>query len=177
LAERVVKIPQLQRLLRYICETDLNITWRRFFDSGGCGARSGDTVFRLDVHWHKHERARAGVDFGTLSVRVSLVDSERGPIGAGTASIHCIEKRRPDFATQRHADHMDALVLAMRKALATAGVKVSRLRQLLGPTGSSVVPVGKRARAAGRLYLCAITGRGAKRHRLRKWRAPRREGD
>ena len=66
----------------------------------------------------------AGVDFGTLSVRVSLVDSERGPIGAGTAEYPLHRKKEdPDFATQRHADHMDALVLAARKALAAAGVK------------------------------------------------------
>src|SRR5438477_12077420 len=87
----------------------------------------------------------AGVDFGTLSVRVSLVDSERGPIGAGTAEYPLHRKKEdPDFATQRHADHMDALVLAARKALAAAGVKGEHVAAIaLDTTGSSVVAGGK----------------------------------
>src|SRR5260221_14770061 len=87
----------------------------------------------------------AGVDFGTLSVRVSLVDSERGPIGAGTAEYPLHRKKEdPDFATQRHADHMDALVLAMRKALTTARVKGEQVAAIaLDMTGSSVVRGGK----------------------------------
>ncbi len=63
----------------------------------------------------------AGVDFGTQSVRVALVDSERGPIGAGTAEYPVNRDRRdPDFATQSHAAHMDALALATQRALADA---------------------------------------------------------
>src|SRR5712672_1616182 len=97
----------------------------------------------------------AGVDFGTLSVRVSLVDSERGPIGAGTAEYPLHRKKEdPDFATQRHADHMDALVLAMRKALATAGVKGGQVAAVaLDTTGSSVVPVGKGLEPLDDYYL------------------------
>ena len=97
----------------------------------------------------------AGVDFGTLSVRVSLVDSERGPIGAGTAEYPLHRKKEdPDFATQRHADHMDALVLAMRKALATAGVKGEQVAAIaLDTTGSSVVPVGKGLEPLDDYYL------------------------
>ena len=97
----------------------------------------------------------AGVDFGTLSVRVSLVDSERGPIGAGTAEYPLHRKKEdPDFATQRHADHMDALVLATRKALAAAGVKGERVAAIaLDTTGSSVVPVGKGLEPLDDYYL------------------------
>src|SRR5258706_12520828 len=97
----------------------------------------------------------AGVDFGTLSVRVSLVDSERGPIGAGTAEYPLHRKKEdPDFATQRHADHMDALVLAMRKALATAGVKGEQVAAIaLGTTGASVVSVGKGLEPLGDCYF------------------------
>ena len=93
----------------------------------------------------------AGVDFGTLSVRVSLVESERGPIGAGTAEYPLHRKKEdPDFATQRHADHMDALVLAMCKALAAAGVKGEQVAAMaLDTTGSSVVPVGKKLEPLG----------------------------
>jgi ribulose kinase len=40
----------------------------------------------------------AGVDFGTQSVRVSIVDSERGPIGAGVAEYPVKrDKRDPRF--------------------------------------------------------------------------------
>ena len=52
----------------------------------------------------------AGVDFGTLSVRVSLVDSERGMIGSASSEYPLHRKREdPDYATQSHADHMKAL--------------------------------------------------------------------
>ena len=52
----------------------------------------------------------AGVDFGTLSVRVTLVDSRKGPIGTAAAS-YPLHRRRddPDYATQSHADQMAAL--------------------------------------------------------------------
>ena len=42
----------------------------------------------------------AGVDFGTLSVRVSIVDSERGRLGAASANIRCIASGRSGL---RHA--------------------------------------------------------------------------
>jgi len=43
----------------------------------------------------------AGVDFGTLSVRVTLVDSQSGPIGTASASYPLHRRREdPDFATQ-----------------------------------------------------------------------------
>ena len=52
----------------------------------------------------------AGVDFGTLSVRVTLVDSEKGPIGTASASYPLHRKRDdPNYATQSHADQMAAL--------------------------------------------------------------------
>src|SRR5256885_17179128 len=98
----------------------------------------------------------AGVDFGTLSVRVSLVDSERGPIGAGTAEYPLHRKKEdPDFATQRHADHMDALVLAMRKALATAGVKGGQGAAVaLGTPGGRVGSGGKGVGWRGGYFFC-----------------------
>ncbi len=42
-----------------------------------------------------------GVDFGTLSVRVSVFDHEAGRLGSGTASYPLKRKKEdPDFATQ-----------------------------------------------------------------------------
>ena len=64
----------------------------------------------------------AGVDFGTLSVRVTLVDSQMGPLGTASASYPLHRRREdPDFATQSHADQMTALVAATRMCLARDG--------------------------------------------------------
>ena len=42
----------------------------------------------------------AGVDFGTLSVRVSIVDSERGLLASAVSEYPLHRKREdPDFAT------------------------------------------------------------------------------
>jgi L-ribulokinase len=86
----------------------------------------------------------AGVDFGTLSVRVSIVDSDRGRVGSATAELPLHRKKEdPDFATQSHADHMRGLEKAMHEAVQTAGVDGRGIAALaLDTTGSSVVPVG-----------------------------------
>jgi L-ribulokinase len=85
----------------------------------------------------------AGVDFGTLSVRVSIVDSAKGRLGSATADYPLTRKRDdPDHATQSHAHQLRALAEAMRKALDTAGVAGSRIEAIaLDTTGSSVIPV------------------------------------
>ena len=71
----------------------------------------------------------AGVDFGTLSVRVSIFDSERGRLGAGVGEYPLLRKKEdPDHATQSHADHMRALVEAMHRAVEDAGVDGQRDR-------------------------------------------------
>lgn len=85
----------------------------------------------------------AGVDFGTLSVRVSIVDSEKGRLGSATAEYPLLRKRDdPDYATQSHADQLRALTEAMRMALETAAVAGDRVEAIaLDTTGSSVIPV------------------------------------
>src|SRR5262245_38246632 len=97
----------------------------------------------------------AGVDFGTLSVRVSIVDSKRGRIGSGTAEYALRRKQQdPDYATQSHRDHMQALVSATRKALAEAGVPGSAVEALaIDTTGSSVIPVDERLEPLDDYYL------------------------
>jgi L-ribulokinase len=86
----------------------------------------------------------AGVDFGTLSVRVSIVDSEKGRLGSATAEYPLLRKRDdPDHATQSHAEQLRALTEAMRMALDTAGVAGTQVEAIaLDTTGSSVIPVG-----------------------------------
>lgn len=87
----------------------------------------------------------AGVDFGTLSVRVSIVDSERGRLASALSEYPLVRKREdPDHATQSHGAHMTALVDAMRKAVAQAGVAGSAIEAIaLDTTGSSVIPVAR----------------------------------
>ena len=97
----------------------------------------------------------AGVDFGTLSVRVSIFDDERGRLGSATAD-YPLQRRRdnPDHATQSHADHMSALVRATRSALEQAGVDGNAVRAIaLDTTGSSVIPVGEKLQPLDDYYL------------------------
>jgi len=84
-----------------------------------------------------------GVDFGTLSVRAAVFDSVRGRLGAGVAEYPLHRSPEdPDRATQSHADHMTALVLAVRRAIAGAGVDGGAVEALaLDTTGSTIVPV------------------------------------
>jgi len=87
----------------------------------------------------------AGVDFGTLSVRVSIVDSDRG-ILASAISEYPLHRRKddPEFATQSHDDHMRALASATRQALKEAGIAGEIVQSIaLDTTGSSVIPVGE----------------------------------
>ena len=97
----------------------------------------------------------AGVDFGTLSVRVSLVDSERGMIASASAEYPLHRKREdPEYATQSHDDHMRALASATREVLKNAGVAGDQVQAIaLDTTGSSVIPVGKDLRPLGEYYL------------------------
>jgi len=85
----------------------------------------------------------AGVDFGTLSVRVSIFDHQKGRLGSATADYPLLRKRDdPDHATQSHRDHMTALVSATRKALGASGVRGKDILAIaLDTTGSSVIPV------------------------------------
>jgi L-ribulokinase len=97
----------------------------------------------------------AGVDFGTLSVRVSIVDSERGRLGSATAEYPLIRKREdPDHATQRHGDHMEALAQATRLALENAGVQGSDVGAIaIDTTGSTVLPLDENLRPLDDYYL------------------------
>jgi L-ribulokinase len=99
--------------------------------------------------------AVAGVDFGTLSVRVSIFDQEKGRLGAGVAEYPLHRTRNdPDYATQSHADHMNALALAMKEALQSAAVKGENIKAIaLDTTGSSVIPVGNNLEPLDEYYL------------------------
>jgi L-ribulokinase len=97
----------------------------------------------------------AGVDFGTLSVRVSIVDSERGILASAVSEYPLHRKREdPDYATQSHADHMTALAAATRQALKEAGISGDHVLAIaLDTTGSSVIPVGEGMKPLDDYYL------------------------
>jgi L-ribulokinase len=97
----------------------------------------------------------AGVDFGTLSVRVSIVDSKRGLLASAVSEYPLHRKREdPDFATQSHDDHMRALALATRQAVKEAGIAGDQVEAIaLDTTGSSVIPVGENLVPLDEYYL------------------------
>jgi L-ribulokinase len=97
----------------------------------------------------------AGVDFGTLSTRVTLLDSERGRLRTASASYPLKRKREdPDFATQSHVDQMEALAKAMREVLAQTGIDGADVEALaLDTTGSSVVVVDDKMQPLDDYYL------------------------
>jgi L-ribulokinase len=97
----------------------------------------------------------AGADFGTLSVRVTLLDSERGRL-ATAAAEYPLHRRRddPDYATQSHTDQMNALVAAMREAISQAGIGGESIEAIaLDTTGSSVIPVDAQMQPLDEYYL------------------------
>ncbi len=97
----------------------------------------------------------AGVDFGTLSVRVSILDSSGKRLGAATSGYPLHRQREdPDFATQSHVDQMSALALAFRGAAKDAGIDGSQVEAIaLDTTGSSVIPVDEHLQPLSEYYL------------------------
>jgi L-ribulokinase len=97
----------------------------------------------------------AGVDFGTLSVRVSVVDSGRGLLATALAEYPLHRKREdPEYATQSHDDQMRALATATREAIQKAQISADQVQALaVDTTGSSVIPVGKNLEPLDEYYL------------------------
>jgi L-ribulokinase len=119
----------------------------------------------------------AGVDFGTLSVRVTIVDTGKGRLGSGIAEYPLHRKKEdPNHATQSHADHMRALGEAVQKAVASAKISGDQVTALaIDTTGSSVIPVGEKLEPLGDYYLwcdhrswreAALITETARRHKL-----------
>jgi L-ribulokinase len=97
----------------------------------------------------------AGADFGTLSVRVTLLDSEKGRLGTAVEEYPLHRRREdPDYATQSHDDQMAALVKATRAVLETTGVAGRDVVAMaLDTTGSSVVMVDDNLKPLDEYYL------------------------
>src|ERR1035441_1845889 len=113
----------------------------------------------------------AGADFGTLSVRVTLVHSQKGPIGTASSEYPLHRKREdPDYATQSHADQMQALVRATQAVLEKTGVPGEGVVAIaLDTTGSSVIPVGEGLEPLDEYYLwCAHRAKAEAEEKLAK---------
>ena len=97
----------------------------------------------------------AGIDFGTQSVRVSIIDSERGRLGSGVATYPLHRRREdPDYAAQSHADHLTALESATRQAIASAGINGHDIAAVaVDTTGSTIVPLDERLKPLDDYYL------------------------
>jgi L-ribulokinase len=97
----------------------------------------------------------AGIDFGTLSVRVTLLDSDRARLGTSVADYPLHRRREdPDYATQSHTDQMNALVKATRDVLAQTNVRGGDVVAMaLDTTGSSVVVVDEALQPLDEYYL------------------------
>lgn len=97
----------------------------------------------------------AGVDFGTLSVRVTLVDSAKGRLGSGVGE-YPLHRRKddPDYAMQSHEDHMRGLMEATQKAISATGISGNEVAAIaMDTTGSSVVPIGEKLVPLSEYYL------------------------
>ncbi|SFB08531.1 L-ribulokinase [Poseidonocella pacifica] len=98
----------------------------------------------------------AGADFGTLSVRVTIVDTGSGlVIGTGVGEYPLTRSAAdPHLAQQSHSDHMNALERAMAAAIEASGIEGQQIAAFAADTtGSSVVVVDDRLQPLDDYYL------------------------
>jgi sugar (pentulose or hexulose) kinase len=97
----------------------------------------------------------AGVDFGTLSVRISIFDKNAASSGLPIAEYPLHHSATdPHLKTQSHDDQMAALVRAMREAVQVSGIDGHEIKSIaLDTTGSSVIVVGEGLVPLGEYYL------------------------
>lgn len=88
----------------------------------------------------------AGADFGTLNVRVTIMDTKEGRVLAAASADYPLERSPDDplLARQAHADHIKALTRAVADAVAAAGIDGHDIAAFAADTtGSSVVAVDR----------------------------------
>lgn len=97
----------------------------------------------------------AGVDFGTMSVRVSLIDDARGRLATGISEYPIVRSTAdPHFAMQRPDDQFRALQRAFAAALAEGSIPGYLIQALaVDTTGSTVIPLDERLNPLGDYYL------------------------
>ncbi len=98
----------------------------------------------------------AGADFGTQSVRVTLMDTtQRLPLGTASKPLSVMRSAdEPLMAMQSHDEHMRALAGAVRAAIADAGIAGEDIEALAcDTTGSTVLFVDERLKPIYDYYL------------------------
>ena len=159
----VVEIPQMQKLLHYICEQGFEHHVAANLSHG----RGGRVRGRHALSWLGHVLARvglerkhlmaivAGVDFGTLSVRVSIVDSERGLLASAVPNIRCTASATIRNTPRNRTTTTCARWRWPRVRRATQarrpGDQVEAIA--LDTTGSSVIPVDANMEPLDEYYL------------------------
>ena len=99
-----------------------------------------------------------GADFGTLSVRVTLMDCDSGATVASVSEGYPLHRNPADplMARQAHVDHMASLVRATRGAIKAAGIDGHDIAAFAADTtGSSVVVVDENLQPLADYYLWA----------------------
>lgn len=98
----------------------------------------------------------AGIDFGTLSVRCSLMDTLSGKIMATATESYPLKRSadEPLRATQSHTDQMQAMSLAFATALSSGDVNGKDIAGIAADTtGSSVIFVDQAMQPISDYYL------------------------
>lgn len=98
----------------------------------------------------------AGADFGTLSVRVTIMDTGSGAALASASAAYPLHRDPADplVARQSHDDQMRALCEAMRAAIAEAGIDGTEIAAFAADTtGSSVIPLDAQLQPLADYYL------------------------
>ncbi|MBE9637361.1 ribulokinase [Salipiger mangrovisoli] len=98
----------------------------------------------------------AGADFGTLSVRVTIMDTGSGAALASASAAYPLHRDPADplVARQSHDDQMTALCEAMRDAIAEAGIDGTEIAAFAADTtGSSVIPLDAQLQPLADYYL------------------------
>ena len=106
----------------------------------------------------------AGADFGTLSTRVTLMDTDSGAVLGSAVAPYPLHRSEadPHVARQSHDDQMQALCTAIRDAVAEAGIDGHDIAAFAADTtGSSVIPLDDRLQPLADYYLwCDHTAHG-----------------
>ena len=173
----VVEIPRCRSCCTTSARTVLSITWRRTSRRWRVQPMKPPRVIwagRCTGTGTRQERMAivAGVDFGTLSVRVSLVDSKQGLLASAVSEYPLHRKRDdPEYATQSHDDHMRALATATRAGVKSAGIRASRWSRSRSTPPAPASFRWARDWSLWTITTCgAITARSRKRRRSPNWR-------
>lgn len=98
----------------------------------------------------------AGADFGTLSVRVNIMETEEGAVRGSAVASYPLHRsdNDPHLARQSHHDQMNALCKAMRDAIAKADVNGRDIAAFAADTtGSSVIMLDDKLEPLADYYL------------------------